>query len=77
MARLAPLPGIAPLLACAALLAAWELAARAIGIDGLPPASQALAQVPRELGARLLPRVLEETVVHLKRPPRASVHAVS
>lgn len=50
MARLASLPGIAPLMACAALLAAWELAARAIGIDGLPPASQALAQVPVILG---------------------------
>ena len=48
--RIASTPGIAPLIACAALLVAWELAARAIGIDGLPPASQALAQIPAILG---------------------------
>jgi NitT/TauT family transport system permease protein len=50
MAAIRSFPGVAPLVACAALLAAWELAARAIAIDGLPPASQALAQVPAILG---------------------------
>jgi hypothetical protein len=50
MGRIASLPGLAPLLACAALLVAWELGARTIGIDGLPPASQALVQIPAILG---------------------------
>jgi ABC-type nitrate/sulfonate/bicarbonate transport system permease component len=47
---IASIPGLAPLLACAALLALWECAARAIGITGLPPASEALAQIPAILG---------------------------
>jgi NitT/TauT family transport system permease protein len=34
------------LLACAGLLAAWELAARVIGISGLPPAHEALRELP-------------------------------
>lgn len=46
MTRLPGIPGLAPLAAFAGLLAAWELAARGIGIDGLPPASRALAEVP-------------------------------
>src|SRR5262245_31456755 len=50
MAPLASLPGIAPLLACSALLAAWELPARAIGIDGLPPPAQAPARGARRPG---------------------------
>jgi NitT/TauT family transport system permease protein len=37
-------------LALAGLLLVWELAARLVGIPGLPPASQALAQVPVILG---------------------------
>jgi NitT/TauT family transport system permease protein len=48
--RLDAIPGLAPLIAFIALLIAWEAAARAIGIDGLPPATQALAQVPAILG---------------------------
>jgi ABC-type nitrate/sulfonate/bicarbonate transport system permease component len=47
---IASIPGVAPLLACAALLALWECAARAIGIAGLAPASEALAQIPAILG---------------------------
>jgi ABC-type nitrate/sulfonate/bicarbonate transport system permease component len=50
MGRIGSIPGVAPLIACAALLLAWEWAARAIGIDGLPPASRALAQIPAILG---------------------------
>jgi NitT/TauT family transport system permease protein len=50
MQRIASIPGLAPLLACAALLAAWEIGARALGIDGLPPASQAFGQIPAILG---------------------------
>jgi ABC-type nitrate/sulfonate/bicarbonate transport system permease component len=49
-ARIGPIPGLAPLTACAALLTAWELGARALGNDGLPPASAALAQIPAILG---------------------------
>jgi NitT/TauT family transport system permease protein len=47
---IASIPGLAPLAACAALLALWECAARTIGIAGLPPASEALAQIPAILG---------------------------
>jgi ABC-type nitrate/sulfonate/bicarbonate transport system permease component len=50
MQRIGALPGLAPLVACAGLLVAWEMGARAIGIDGLPPASQALVQIPAILG---------------------------
>ena len=50
MERLASIPGLPPILACAALLATWEVAARLLAIDGLPPASAALAQVPAILG---------------------------
>jgi ABC-type nitrate/sulfonate/bicarbonate transport system permease component len=40
------MPGVPPLLACLALLATWERVSRAIGIAGLPPPLEALAQVP-------------------------------
>jgi NitT/TauT family transport system permease protein len=50
MQRIGAIPGLAPLVACAGLLVAWEIGARAIGIDGLPPASQALVQIPAILG---------------------------
>jgi NitT/TauT family transport system permease protein len=38
--------GFAPLLACLGLLALWEAAARALGISGLPPAYDALRELP-------------------------------
>jgi NitT/TauT family transport system permease protein len=41
-----PVSALASLIACAGLLAAWEIAARLIGIDGFPAASQALARIP-------------------------------
>jgi len=44
--RISAIPGLPPLLACAGLLAAWELAARVIGISGLPPAHEALRELP-------------------------------
>ena len=50
MERIASVPGLPPILACAALVAIWEIAARLLAIDGLPPASAALAQVPAILG---------------------------
>jgi ABC-type nitrate/sulfonate/bicarbonate transport system permease component len=50
--RLTSLPGLPPLMACAALLALWEAAARIFAIDGLPPAHEALRQLPAILGDR-------------------------
>jgi len=46
MTRLSAIPGLPPLVACAGLLAVWELAARAYGISGLPPAHEALRELP-------------------------------
>ena len=50
--RLAALPGLPPLIACLALLGLWEAAARIFAIDGLPPAHEALRQLPAILGDR-------------------------
>jgi NitT/TauT family transport system permease protein len=44
--RISAIPGLPPLIACLGLLAAWELASRAFGISGLPPAHEALREVP-------------------------------
>lgn len=38
--------GLPPLIACLGLLALWETAARLLAIDGLPPAYEALRQIP-------------------------------
>jgi NitT/TauT family transport system permease protein len=46
MTRLSALPGLPPLIACAALIAAWSLAAHTLDISGLPPPGDALRQVP-------------------------------
>ena len=46
MKNLSAIPGLPPLLACAGLLAVWEIAARIIGISGLPPAHEALRELP-------------------------------
>jgi ABC-type nitrate/sulfonate/bicarbonate transport system permease component len=46
MTRISAIPGLPPLLACAGLLAAWEVAARVLDISGLPPAHLALAELP-------------------------------
>jgi ABC-type nitrate/sulfonate/bicarbonate transport system permease component len=51
-ARLASLPGAPPLVAALALLALWEFAARVFEINGLPPAHEALRQLPAILGDR-------------------------
>jgi ABC-type nitrate/sulfonate/bicarbonate transport system permease component len=50
--RLAAVPGLPPLIACLGLLALWELAARTFQISGLPPAHEALRQLPAVLGDR-------------------------
>jgi NitT/TauT family transport system permease protein len=50
--ELASLPGVPPLIACLALLATWEMAARIAGIDGLPPAGDAIRALPSILGDR-------------------------
>ena len=63
MERIASVPGLPPILACAALLAIWEISARLLAIDGLPPASAALAQVPAILGdPELVERAREHRV---------------
>jgi NitT/TauT family transport system permease protein len=46
MTRISAIPGLPPLLACAGLLAVWEVAARILDISGLPPAHLALAELP-------------------------------
>jgi len=46
MKSISTIPGLPPLLACAGLLALWEVAARIIGISGLPPAHEALRELP-------------------------------
>src|SRR5688572_22037298 len=46
MKRLSAIPGLPPLLACAGLLALWELASHTFGISGLPPAHAALRELP-------------------------------
>ena len=49
MKSISQIPGLPPLLACAGLLALWEVAARIIGISGLPPAHEALRELPKIL----------------------------
>ena len=49
MKSISTIPGLPPLLACAGLLALWEVAARIIGISGLPPAHEALRELPKIL----------------------------
>src|SRR5437763_7646193 len=44
--RVASIPGLPPLLACAGLLTVWEIAARVFDISGLPPAHEALRELP-------------------------------
>src|SRR3954462_4594112 len=46
MTRLSAIPGLPPLIATAGLLAAWEIAARALDISGLPPVHAALRELP-------------------------------
>jgi NitT/TauT family transport system permease protein len=46
MTRLTALPGLPPLIACAALIAMWALVAHTLDINGLPPPSEAFAQIP-------------------------------
>jgi ABC-type nitrate/sulfonate/bicarbonate transport system permease component len=44
--RLSAIAGLPPLFACAGLLALWEGAARVFAIDGLPPAHDAVRELP-------------------------------
>src|SRR5690349_17647947 len=50
--RVATAAGLPPLLACLGLLALWEAAARSFDVNGLPPASAALRELPAILGDR-------------------------
>jgi NitT/TauT family transport system permease protein len=62
--RRAALPGLPPLIACAALLCLWEAAARAFAINGLPPASDALRELPALLGD---PEALRDILASMRR----------
>ena len=44
--RISAIPGLPPLIACLGLLAVWELASYTFGISGLPPAHEALRELP-------------------------------
>ena len=57
-------PGLPPLIACAALLLAWELAARLLDISGLPPAGQTLRELPALLSD---PEVLINILASVRR----------
>ena len=46
MKNLTAIPGVPPLIACFALLVAWEFAARLIGLESLPTAWQTLQSLP-------------------------------
>jgi NitT/TauT family transport system permease protein len=47
--NISQIPGVPPLLACAGLFAVWELASYAFGLSGLPPAHEALRELPNIL----------------------------
>jgi ABC-type nitrate/sulfonate/bicarbonate transport system permease component len=46
MKSLTAIPGVPPLIACFALLCAWEIGARLIGLDSLPTAIETLRDLP-------------------------------
>lgn len=50
--KLSAVAAVPPLLACLGLLAMWETAARVLDINGLPPAADALRELPRILSDR-------------------------
>jgi NitT/TauT family transport system permease protein len=58
------LPGLPPLIACAALLLAWELAARLLDVSGLPPAGETLRELPALLSD---PEVLTNILASVRR----------
>jgi NitT/TauT family transport system permease protein len=66
--------GLPPLLALAGLLAAWEAAARAIGMDSFPSAHAALRELPGILGD---PEALGDIAASLKRMAIGFVLALS
>jgi NitT/TauT family transport system permease protein len=68
------LPGLPPLIAVAALLLAWELAARLLDISGLPPAGQTLRELPALLSD---PEVLLNILASLRRMITGFILAVA
>jgi ABC-type nitrate/sulfonate/bicarbonate transport system permease component len=58
------LPGLPPLIACAALLLAWEMAARLLDVNGLPPAGETLRELPALLSD---PEVLINILASVRR----------
>ena len=66
--------GLAPVLACAGLLALWQGAATLLGVSGLPPASEALRELPTLLGD---PEVLAGLAASLRRMAEGFALAVA
>lgn len=64
MKGISAIPGAPPLIACLALLALWELAARLIGLDSLPTASETLRGLPAILSD---PRSLYDILSSVRR----------
>ena len=48
MKALTSIPGVPPLIACFALLVAWEGLARLVGLESLPTAWESLQRVARD-----------------------------
>jgi NitT/TauT family transport system permease protein len=67
------LPGLPPLIALAALLLVWELAARLLDVSGLPPAGQTLRELPALLSD---PEVLVNILDSVRRMMTGFVLAV-
>jgi len=68
------LPGLPPLIAFAALLLVWELAARVLDVSGLPPAGQTLRELPALLSD---PEVLVNILHSMRRMITGFVLAVA
>jgi NitT/TauT family transport system permease protein len=68
------LPGLPPLIACAALLLAWELAARVLDVSGLPPAGETLRELPALLSD---PEVLINILASVRRMAIGFVLAIA
>jgi NitT/TauT family transport system permease protein len=68
------LPGLPPLIAVAALLLVWELAARLLDVSGLPPAGQTLRELPALLSD---PEVLVNILDSVRRMITGFVLAVA
>jgi ABC-type nitrate/sulfonate/bicarbonate transport system permease component len=74
MLHRAPVPGLPPLLACLALLLAWDMTARFVGIDSLPSPWSALKELPALLSD---PDALVDIVASMRRMAMGFVLALA